>query len=114
MNFGIVSFRMLKDLTSFFFFATFILSLIIMKHIILIFGLVILFYNSGIAQHKDATTAPHITPDYIMLKQTFWGSWKVIHVDKPKKKLHKWYYDSKTDTYYRMKIWLGIYCRMKS
>ncbi len=52
-------------------------------------------------------------PQYILIKQTFWGSMRLIHVDKPKKKLHKWYYDSKNDTYYRMKNFFGFAIRIK-
>ncbi len=38
---------------------------------------------------------------------------RLIHVDKPKKKLHKWYYDRKNDTYYRMKSFWGFAIRIK-
>ncbi|MCF8451386.1 MAG: hypothetical protein K9G49_16055, partial [Taibaiella sp.] len=42
-------------------------------------------------------------PQYILIKQRWIFGMKLIHVEKPKKNLHKWYYDKKNDTYYRMK-----------
>jgi hypothetical protein len=51
-------------------------------------------------------------PKYIVIRQRFLYGWTLKHVDKPKK-LHKWYYDKQTDTYYRMKTSLGIGVKLK-
>lgn len=50
----------------------------------------------------------HAEPQYILIRQSWWYGYKMIHVDKPKKKLHKWYYDRQSDTYYRMKTAFGF------
>ena len=47
-----------------------------------------------------------------MIYKGWWHGWKMVHVDKPKKKLRKWHYDSKTDTYYRM-MSVGIGVRLR-
>ncbi len=60
--------------------------------------------------HKNCAAG---NPDYVLIKQGFWGEWKIVHVEKPKKKLHKWYHDKKTDTYYRMRTWIGIAVRIR-
>ncbi len=54
----------------------------------------------------------HAEPQYILIKQKLTYGWKFIHVSKPKNKLHKWYYDSKNDTYYRMRNSLGMGIRI--
>jgi len=47
------------------------------------------------------------SPQYILIKQRWFGGWVLKHVEKPKKSLNKWFYDSKTDTYYRLKTSMG-------
>jgi hypothetical protein len=56
----------------------------------------------------SAITSAQAVPDYVLLKIARSGGWRLIHLDKPQKKLHKWRYDSKTDTYYRMIGSFGI------
>lgn len=53
-------------------------------------------------------------PQYILIKQTWWRGWKLVHVETPHKKLRKWTYDKKADTYYRMKTAFGYYIRLHS
>lgn len=59
-----------------------------------------------------ATT--NAAPDYIIIKQRWlwWKGFKITHVDKPKKKLNKWHYDSKGDNYYRMINVFGLPMKM--
>jgi hypothetical protein len=64
-------------------------------------NLIVAFFISSI-------TCAHAEPQYVLIKQSWWYGYKMIHVDKPKKKLHKWYYDSQNDTYYRMKTAFGF------
>lgn len=52
--------------------------------------------------------AAHAEPSYIIIqKRLFWG-FKIRHVEKPRKRLHKWAYDSTNETYYRLKSSIGI------
>lgn len=59
-------------------------------------------------------TAEYANPQYILIKQTWWKGWKMLHVEKPAKNLYKWCYDEKSDTYYRMRLGWGINLRIKS
>lgn len=47
-------------------------------------------------------------PKYVLIRKSLFNTWKYIHLQKPPKKLHKWFYDEKTDTYYRVKTMLGV------
>lgn len=51
-------------------------------------------------------------PDYIMFKESFFGVYKLIHLDHQPKKLEKWKND-KNNKYYRITSWLGISGRIK-
>lgn len=55
-----------------------------------------------------SATQINAKPEYILIRQTWSRGWEMIHVEKPKKKLNKWYYDSKNDTYYRIKSGFGF------
>jgi hypothetical protein len=69
--------------------------------------LFILFFVFSMLQVQAA-------PQYILIKQNFWGTLKLKHVEKPTKNLNKWYYDSKNDTYYLMKTFIGLRFRLKA
>ena len=47
-------------------------------------------------------TSAYAAPNYVLFKSNFWSGWRLIHLDKPPKKLRTWRYDNKTDTYYRI------------
>ncbi|PQJ11717.1 hypothetical protein CJD36_007945 [Flavipsychrobacter stenotrophus] len=76
-----------------------------MKYALLIFGLIMLCSKNSIAQQTAPASA---SPSYIIIKHSLWWGWKMKHVDKPQKKLRKWHYDTKTNTYFRMKSGYGI------
>ncbi len=69
-----------------------------MKNILLVFSLLLILQNR---------CAAHTRPDYVVIQARLLWGWKIVHVDKPKKNLHKWHYDSKSDTYYRIRTIFG-------
>ena len=55
----------------------------------------------------------HAGPKYIVIqKRLLWG-WKLKHVEKPAKRLHKWAFDQTNDTYYRLKSSIGVAVKAK-
>lgn len=54
------------------------------------------------------STQASAKPKYVLIRKSLFNTWKYIHLQKPPKKLHKWFYDEKTDTYYRVKTMLGV------
>lgn len=70
-----------------------------MKRIALLLLLIVL------AAH---TYAADPRPKFIIIKKGAFGTWKFIQVLTPPRKLHKWYYDEKTNTYYRLRSMIGI------
>lgn len=66
----------------------------------------VLFFSSSLQQ---ADAAPH----YIVLHGDWFNSIRLKHVAKPERNLHKWSYDSKADTYYRMKSDVGIGVKLR-
>lgn len=58
-------------------------------------------------------TSAYAVPNYVRFKSTFWGGWRLIHLDTPPKKIHKWSYDRKTDTYYLMTGIAGLRVPLK-
>jgi len=50
-------------------------------------------------------------PHYVVFRKRWIHGWKLEHVEKPEKRLSRWAYDGKTDTYYRVKSSIGIAAR---
>jgi len=59
-----------------------------------------LFSFIAISIHASAS-------QYAIIRMNYWGSFKLIYVDKPKN-LARWHYDSKHDVYYHGQNYLGL------
>jgi len=61
-------------------------------------------------------TNTYSLPEYVLIEQhvRLWrGYWVLKHVEKPSENLNKWHYDSKSDTYYRIRTAWGIGNRIR-